>query len=141
MGNIKYEAPYCATFSILLLLHPCLVQIFFLEPCSQTPSVCALPLMWETKFHTHTEQLTELWLPFMARTFVNQQNLHYMLLYRKEVCLLRGKQINNCYIVYWLYLLLMGPTSPNRLFCTFFLLTHTKTLQSVHLECGLDSIL
>jgi hypothetical protein len=26
----------------------------------QTPSVCALPLMWETKLHTHTKQLAEL---------------------------------------------------------------------------------
>jgi hypothetical protein len=43
MGT-KYEAPHCATSSILLLLHPSLVQIFSLEPCSQTPSVCALPL-------------------------------------------------------------------------------------------------
>jgi hypothetical protein len=28
-----------------------LVQIFFSEPCSQTPSVYALPLMWETTFN------------------------------------------------------------------------------------------
>jgi hypothetical protein len=25
------------------------------------PSVYALPLTWETKFHTHTEQLVEIW--------------------------------------------------------------------------------
>jgi hypothetical protein len=34
-----------------------LVQIFFSEPCSQTPSVYALLLAWEAKFHTHTKQL------------------------------------------------------------------------------------
>jgi hypothetical protein len=43
--STKYEAPTCASFSILLLLHPSLVQIFSLEPCSQTPLVYALPLM------------------------------------------------------------------------------------------------
>jgi hypothetical protein len=49
---MKYEAPHCATFSIVLLLHPSLIQIFSLEPCSQTPSIYSLLLMRETKFHT-----------------------------------------------------------------------------------------
>jgi hypothetical protein len=37
----KYEAPHCATSSILLLLHPSLGQISSLESCSQTPSIYA----------------------------------------------------------------------------------------------------
>jgi hypothetical protein len=56
-----YEALHCITSSILLLRNPSLVHIFSLEPCSETPSVDALPLMWETKFHTHTKQLAQLW--------------------------------------------------------------------------------
>jgi hypothetical protein len=55
------HSPHCATFSILPLLHLSKVQIFPSAPCSQTPSVYALPLMSETKFHTHTKQLVELW--------------------------------------------------------------------------------
>jgi hypothetical protein len=37
------------------------VKIFSLGPCSQTPSVYALLLMWDTKFYTHTKRLAELW--------------------------------------------------------------------------------
>jgi hypothetical protein len=46
-----------------ILLSPSLLSlnILFSEPCAQTPSVYALPLVWETKFHTHTKQLVELW--------------------------------------------------------------------------------
>jgi hypothetical protein len=51
------HSPHCASFSILPLLHPTSVHIVPSAPCSQTPSVYALPLMLETKFHTHTKQL------------------------------------------------------------------------------------
>jgi hypothetical protein len=40
--------------SVTSSFHPSLVQISSLGPCFQTPSVCALPLVWETKFNTHT---------------------------------------------------------------------------------------
>jgi hypothetical protein len=58
--------------SIFLLLHPSLVQIFFSESCSQTPLVYALPLIWETKFHTHTKQLSELWF-FIFNLYILMQ--------------------------------------------------------------------
>jgi hypothetical protein len=38
---------------------------FSLGPCSQTPLLYALPLMWETTFHTHTKQLTEIWFLYI----------------------------------------------------------------------------
>jgi hypothetical protein len=42
-------------FSTLLSLQLSLLQIFFLPPCSQTPSVYVPPLISETKFNTHIE--------------------------------------------------------------------------------------
>jgi hypothetical protein len=45
-----------------LLYSPVTSSLFFFsEPCSQTPSVYDLPLASETKFHTLTKQLEELW--------------------------------------------------------------------------------
>jgi hypothetical protein len=43
--NTNYEAPHCAIFSILLLLHSSYVQIFPSLYCSGTPPVYALALM------------------------------------------------------------------------------------------------
>jgi hypothetical protein len=46
---INYGALHHAIFSNLPPLHPSNVQIFFLVHCSQTPSICVLTFMWETK--------------------------------------------------------------------------------------------
>jgi hypothetical protein len=37
-----------------------LVQIFSFTLCYQTPSMNVLPVVWNTKFHTHTKQRLEL---------------------------------------------------------------------------------
>jgi len=42
--------------SLTLPLPPSWVQIFSSAPCSHTPSVSVLPLVWEINFHTHTKQ-------------------------------------------------------------------------------------
>jgi hypothetical protein len=46
--------------SLCNVLHPSWVQKFSYAPCSQTPSIYVLPLMWETRFHTHTKQQVKL---------------------------------------------------------------------------------
>jgi hypothetical protein len=51
--SISYEAPHYAIFSNLLSLRSSSVQIFSSTPCFQTPTIYVLPLMSETKFHTH----------------------------------------------------------------------------------------
>jgi hypothetical protein len=48
-----WSSSYVDCSSLLLLSHSW-VQIFPSSPCSQTPSTCVLPLVWEIKFHTHT---------------------------------------------------------------------------------------
>jgi hypothetical protein len=58
--STNYGAPHYAIFSSLLTLHPSCVQIFSSAPCSKTSSVCVLPLMYESKLHTHTKQTVEL---------------------------------------------------------------------------------
>jgi hypothetical protein len=52
-GEYKlWSTALCASF---LPFHPFSVQIFFSAPCSQIPSVYVLPLMADTKFHTHAK--------------------------------------------------------------------------------------
>jgi hypothetical protein len=55
MKSISYEAPNYAAFFNLVSLHLSSAQIFSSALCSQTPPVYVLPLMSETKVHTHTE--------------------------------------------------------------------------------------
>jgi hypothetical protein len=55
MLYIRWRAPHYGVSSTVLLLHPPWAS------CSVTPSVCCiLPLLWEMKFHTHTEHLVKL---------------------------------------------------------------------------------
>jgi hypothetical protein len=58
--STNYEAPRYAAFSILLLLHPSLAQIFSSALCSQTPSVYVPLLLSETMFHTHIKPQVKL---------------------------------------------------------------------------------
>jgi hypothetical protein len=52
--STKYEAPHCATSSILLLLHPSSVQIFSLEPSSLTPlTLCSSVNVRDQVSHPH----------------------------------------------------------------------------------------
>jgi hypothetical protein len=53
--STSYGTHHYAVFSNLLLFHPSSAQIFSSAPCSQTPSVCVVPLISETKFHTRTK--------------------------------------------------------------------------------------
>ena len=60
--STKHEAPHYEVFSSHLLLFPrlkCLISTPFSIPLSP-PVACVLPFMWDTKFHTHTEQWEKL---------------------------------------------------------------------------------
>jgi hypothetical protein len=59
-GEVYNHAHHHAIFSNFILIHPSSVHIL-LSTLSQTPSVHVLPLMSETKFHTHTKLQAELW--------------------------------------------------------------------------------
>jgi hypothetical protein len=41
--------------------------------CSQTPSVCVLPVMWEAKFHIHTKQRVKLVLCVLIFRFLDSR--------------------------------------------------------------------
>ena len=60
VSSEDHKAPHCLVFSTLLLPLPSLPQISSSAPCYGTPSVCALPLMLETNFHTHVKQKAKL---------------------------------------------------------------------------------
>jgi hypothetical protein len=54
------EDPHYAVFPSLLLLPPSPTQTASSVSCSQIPLTYILSLMSEIKFHTHTEQQTQL---------------------------------------------------------------------------------
>jgi hypothetical protein len=58
--STNHEATRYVVFTILSSPHPSSVQISSSATCSQTTSVCVLPLMSETKFHTYTEPQAKL---------------------------------------------------------------------------------
>jgi hypothetical protein len=51
-SNDQPDAVFCSPAAS----SPPYAQISPSAPHSRTPSACVLPLMWETKFHTHTKQ-------------------------------------------------------------------------------------
>jgi hypothetical protein len=53
--NQIYEAPLYAIFSSITSFRPSLVETFFLASRSHISLVYIVPLMPETKFHTHTQ--------------------------------------------------------------------------------------
>ena len=56
ISSTDYEAPHYAVFSSLLSFPPLRYTETSSTPYSQTPSAYVPPAMWETKFHTHTQQ-------------------------------------------------------------------------------------
>jgi hypothetical protein len=68
----NYETLSYAVFANLLSLHPS--QISSSAPCSQTPSVCVLHLMSETKFCTRTQPQAKLLFFFCFFLYFNFYN-------------------------------------------------------------------
>jgi hypothetical protein len=51
-----------------------LIQIFSSAPCSQTPSTYDLPLVWGTKFYTHTKTTSKILVLNVFRGAMERQN-------------------------------------------------------------------
>jgi hypothetical protein len=55
----SYDVSHYTVFSNRLLFRSSSIKIFSSAPCPQTPSVYVLPLILETKCHTHTKLWTK----------------------------------------------------------------------------------
>jgi hypothetical protein len=51
--DTDHEAPHYVIYCNFLSLGPSQVQIYSSASCSQTPLLCVLPIIWQTKFNTH----------------------------------------------------------------------------------------
>jgi hypothetical protein len=81
----QITAPHYEVFSTLLSLHLSLAQIFSSAPFSQTPSVYGLPLISETKFHTHTEPRAILFFRFSTADEKTDSELNGSKYYQNRV--------------------------------------------------------
>jgi hypothetical protein len=52
-----FGVPHYAILSSLRSLRASQARIFSSAPCSETSSICVLPLMWESRFHTHFRKM------------------------------------------------------------------------------------
>jgi hypothetical protein len=68
--RILVLVPYYAICSILLSLHNTYVKIFSSAPCSETPSICVLPLTWEIRFQSHVKTRKSSILCVSVLTFI-----------------------------------------------------------------------